>query len=127
MATKNKTRVMTPEALELVASRFKVLGEPLRLLILQKLESGEMSVSEIAEAVGSTQPNISKHLKILQDAGLVMRRQEGNTVYCSVADETVFELCDAVCASLRTRLEAQAGIFGHGTRRRLVNAYFGED
>jgi DNA-binding transcriptional ArsR family regulator len=117
MATKNTSKVMTPEALKLVASRFKVLGEPLRLLILQFLEGGEMSVSEIAGAVESTQPNVSKHLKILQDAGLVARRQEGNTVYCSVADETVFELCDAVCASLRERLEAQAGVLGQGARR----------
>lgn len=117
MAARNTSKVMTPEALKLVASRFKVLGEPLRLLILQHLEGGEMSVSEIAGAVESTQPNVSKHLKILQDAGLVARRQEGNTVYCSVADETVFELCDAVCASLRERLEAQAGVFGQGARR----------
>lgn len=111
MATKKASMMMPPEALKLVASRFKVLGEPVRLLILQALEGGEMSVSEIAGAVESTQPNVSKHLKILQDAGLVARRQEGNTVYCSVADETVFELCDAVCNTLRERFVAQAGVF----------------
>lgn len=109
----NKQKELTPEALELVAARFKVLAEPLRLRILHELQGGEMSVSAITEAIESTQPNVSKHLKMLQDAGLVARRQEGNTVYCSVADGTVFELCDVVCSSLRQRLEAHAGAFGH--------------
>lgn len=112
----NKHKELTPEALELVAARFKVLAEPLRLRIIHELQAGEMSVSEITEAVESTQPNVSKHLKMLQDAGLVARRQEGNNVYCSIADETVFELCDVVCSSLRQRLETHAGAFGHTIR-----------
>lgn len=114
----NKHKPMSPEALALVAARFKVLAEPLRLRIMQALHEGEMSVSEITEVVESTQPNVSKHLKMMQEAGLVGRRQEGNTVYCSIADETVFELCDLVCSSLRERLEAQAGAFGQAARRR---------
>ena len=89
---KAKKRAMTPEALELVAARFKVMAEPLRLRILQELEGGEMSVGDITEAVESTQPNVSKHLKMLQDAGLLGRRQEGNTVYYSIADASVFEI-----------------------------------
>jgi len=108
---KIKKQMMTPAALELIAARFKVLAEPLRLRMLIALSDGELSVTEIAEAVEASQPNISKHLKMLQDAGLVKRRQEGNTVYCSVADETVFELCDVVCSSLRERLAMQAGVF----------------
>ncbi len=108
---KVKKQMMTPAALELIAARFKVLAEPLRLRMLIALADGELSVTEIAEAVEASQPNISKHLKMLQDAGLVKRRQEGNTVYCSVADETVFELCDVVCSSLRERLAMQAGVF----------------
>ena len=108
-----KHRQMTPAALAQVAARFKVLAEPVRLRILHGLQDGEMTVSKITEAVKSTQPNVSKHLKMLQDAGLVARRQEGNTVYCSIADETVFELCEVVCSSLRERLGAQAGAFGH--------------
>ena len=108
---KTKKRKLSPEALELVAARFKVMSEPLRLRILQELERGEMSVMEITEAVESSQPNVSKHLKVLQDAGLVTRRQEGNTVYCSIADETVFEICDVVCSSLRDHLTARAEVF----------------
>jgi DNA-binding transcriptional ArsR family regulator len=107
---KTKKRAMTPEALELVAARFKVMAEPIRLRMLQELEGGEMSVGEITEAVESTQPNVSKHLKMMQEAGLISRRQEGNTVYYSIADASVFEICDVVCSSIRERLTVQAGI-----------------
>ncbi len=99
--------MLTQEALELVAARFRAMGEPLRLRMLQQLESGELSVSTLADSVESTQPNVSKHLKILQDAGLVKRRQQGTTVYYSIADEMVFELCEMICARLHDRLEAQ--------------------
>ena len=108
---KGTQKTMTPEAMKMVAARFKVLAEPLRLRILHELEHGEMSVSEVADAVGATQPNVSKHLKMLQDAGLLLRQQEGNTVYYSVSDKTIFELCTAVCCSLRDRLSAQANAF----------------
>jgi DNA-binding transcriptional ArsR family regulator len=98
---------LTSEALELVAARFRAMGEPLRLRILQELKDGERNVSALAESVESTQPNVSKHLRILQDAGLVKRRQQGTTVYYSIADELVFELCEMICSRLHDRLEAQ--------------------
>ena len=100
---------MTPEALEMVAARFRAMGEPLRLRILQQLETGEQSVSALAQSVESTQPNVSKHLKVLQDAGLVQRRQQGTSAFYSIADEMVFELCEMICTRLRDRLEAQVG------------------
>lgn len=100
---------MSWEALELVAARFRAMGEPLRLRILQQLEDSERSVSALAESVASTQPNVSKHLKVLQDAGLVKRRQQGTSVYYSIADAMVLELCDMICSRLRDRLEAQVG------------------
>ncbi|HEY0590585.1 MAG TPA: metalloregulator ArsR/SmtB family transcription factor, partial [Thermoanaerobaculia bacterium] len=85
----------------------------------QELEShGEMSVTELTEAVGATQPNVSKHLRILQDQGLVGRRQAGNTVFCFIADPTVLALCDAVCGSLRERLTTQARVFETPVRKR---------
>jgi DNA-binding transcriptional ArsR family regulator len=80
-----------------VAARFRTLGEPLRIRLLQALQAGDRNVTELVEDVGSSQPNVSRHLRILQDAGLVIRRHEGNNVYYSVADPTVFALCDAVC------------------------------
>ena len=109
---------LPPEALEAVASRFKVLSEPLRLQVLQVLQGGERSVTELAEAVGTTQPNVSKHLKVLQEAGMVGRRQEGNTVYCSISDPSVFALCEVVCSSLREQTSAQAKVFAALGRRR---------
>ena len=99
------------EALELIANRFKTLSEPIRLRILQTLQDGEKSVTELTEAVETSQPNVSKHLKILQDAGIVKRQPQGNTVYYSIADESIFILCEVVCGSLETRLRSQAEIF----------------
>ncbi len=104
-------KLLTPEAMNLVAARFKVLGDPMRLRILNALQNGEQSVTQVTEAVAASQPNVSKHLKTLQDAGLIARRQEGNTVYYRVADETVFQLCDVVCHSIEQHLTAQASAF----------------
>ena len=102
---------MSPEALKLVAGRFRVLAESVRLRILQALESaGEMSIGDLAESLGLSQPNVSKHVKILIESGMVERRQEGNTVFCSIYDDSVFELCDVVCTSLRDRLIAQSAV-----------------
>jgi DNA-binding transcriptional ArsR family regulator len=112
---------MTWEALQLVAARFRALGEPNRLRILQILEQGEVSVTALAAQVGSTQPNISKHLKVLQDAGLIKRRQVGTSARYSIADEMVFELCEMVCSRLRDRLETQASAL----RARAVNPQAG--
>jgi len=113
VAQKKKHIDMSPEALELVAARFRVMAEPVRLRILQALEgNGEMSIGELTETLELSQPNVSKHVKILIDAGLVSRRQEGNTVFCTICDDSVFELCDVVCSSLRERLGAQAAVLG---------------
>ena len=109
---RHESRQMTREALGLVAERFRALGEEMRLMILQTLENGEMSVSALAVKVGSNQPNISKHLKVLQDVGLVSRRQMGTNAYYSIADEMVFDMCEMVCSRLRDRLEAQMGALG---------------
>lgn len=109
----SKHQEMSPEAIGIVAARFKLLSEPLRLQILQFLERGQASVSAITQAVESTQPNVSKHLKMMQDAGLVARRQDGNTAFYSIADESVFELCRVVCGSLHIRFTERASMFSH--------------
>lgn len=114
---REKALAMRPEAIELVAARFRVLGEPLRLRLLQQLAGGERSVSELAALVGTTQPNVSKHLRTMQDAGLVSRRPDKNTAWYSIADESIFQLCEIVCDRLADRLAHQVGAFG-GRRRR---------
>ncbi len=83
-----------------IASRFRILGEPLRLRLLYRLFSGECSVTDLANQLGTTQPNVSKHLKVLLQAKLVQRRQQKNTAFYSVIDRSVFDLCATVCATL---------------------------
>ncbi len=105
------TKSLSSEAIELVAHRFKILSEPLRLKILQTLQDGEKSVNSLTESVQTSQPNVSKHLKILQDAGVVKRQQQGNTVYYSIADDSIFTLCETVCGSLESQLRTKADFF----------------
>jgi ArsR family transcriptional regulator len=102
-----KKNELTPEALELIAARFRVLSEPMRLRILHALGDGETTVGGLVEALGAGQANVSKHLGVLLDAGIVARRKEGLNAYYSVADESIFQLCELVCASLGERLAAQ--------------------
>ena len=90
---------MTDKMLELIARRFRTLGEPLRLRILQELEAGEVSVGDLVDALDGNQPNISKHLQILFDAGLVSRRREGTSIYYAISDPMIFKLCALVCHS----------------------------
>ena len=101
---------MIPEALiEEAARRFALLGDPSRLRILSTLnESGELAVGELAPLSGLTRTNLSQHLSRLAAAGLVGRRREGTTIYYRVVDESLGELCDLVCASLRERGRALA-------------------
>ncbi len=94
-------------ALELIARRFKLLSDPMRLKILHLLHHGEKSVTEIVEATGSTQPNISKHLAALRAGGMVRRRSESNLAYFSIAAPFIFDLCDIVCAGIAAELASQ--------------------
>ena len=96
---------LSPEALEMVAQRFKLLGDPTRLRIIQELFEGELSVQEIEERVGTSQANVSKHLSGLVDHGILARRKDGLYAYYSIADESVYALCTLVCTSLADRFE----------------------
>lgn len=98
---------MTPELVALVANRFKALGEPARLQILQLLRSREMSVGEMVEATDYGQANVSKHLQLLHGLGFVSRRKEGLFVYYALADRSVFQLCDIMCGRLEAEMKAR--------------------
>src|ERR1041385_7597470 len=91
-------------ALELIAARFRVLGEPNRLKLIHALQSGEKSVSELIQAIGLEQANASRHLQALTMAGILSRRKEGLKVLYSIADSGVFKLCEHVCGSVQRRL-----------------------
>ena len=88
---------MSEKMIELVARRFRMLGEPFRLRLLQQLQTGEKTVNELVSALDGNQPNVSKHLALLHGAGLVGRRREGTSVLYSISDPMVFKLCDLVC------------------------------
>lgn len=98
--------VLTEPLVELVAERFRVLGEPMRIRLLSELREEGKTVGELRNAVGASQQNISKHLGILLQAGFVSRSREGNQARYTLADESVFELCDVVCGSMRRQLES---------------------
>jgi len=85
--------------IDLVARRFQILSEPCRLRILRSLQDRAMTVGEIVDHLDGNQPNISKHLQILFDAGLVGRKRSGNSIFYSIADPVVFKLCELVCRS----------------------------
>lgn len=98
-----KKKQLPYEALILVAARFRILGEPTRLQLLQSLMSAEKSVQELCVETGLAQANVSKHLSLLSEHGIVARRKEGLFSMYSVADESVFEMCQAVCGALEKR------------------------
>ena len=100
------THPLPDDLVELIAQRFRVLGEPMRIKLLDRLRTGEASVQELAETTGSTQQNVSKHLGVLHQAGIVARRKQGNFSYYAIADQGVFALCENVCGSLEAQLES---------------------
>jgi DNA-binding transcriptional ArsR family regulator len=94
-----------PEPLaEQIALRFRVIGEPTRIRLLDRLHEGEATVQELTDAVGTTQQNVSKHLSVLHAAGIVSRRRAGNHAYYAIADESVLALCESVCSGLRRQV-----------------------
>ena len=105
---------LSDEALELVAHRFAVLSEPLRLKLVHALFDGEKNVNRLVELSGGTQANVSRHLQTLTQAHILTRRKEGLQVFYAIADPTIFKLCELVCGSLEKTLARQAGVFNGG-------------
>lgn len=106
---------LSSEVLELIARRFRVLAEPSRLLILNRLMAGERTVTELGEATGLNQANLSKHLQLLRSAGFVRRRREGLFAHYRIADPSVNALCEIMCSRLETQVEEQAAVLSNGT------------
>jgi DNA-binding transcriptional ArsR family regulator len=104
-AIENALPYPLPEALVgLIAERFRVLGEPMRIRLLDQLRAGEATVQSLADSTDTSQQNVSKHLGVLLHAGVVGRRKDGTFVYYRIVDEGVFDLCEQVCGSVRGRL-----------------------
>jgi DNA-binding transcriptional ArsR family regulator len=103
------THPLPPMLVELIAERFRVIGEPMRIRLLDQLRAGPATVGELGDAVTATQQNVSKHLGVLLQAGIVAREKRGNHAVYSIVDESVFELCEQVCGGLRRRLDELDG------------------
>ena len=100
------------DLVELIARRFRVLGEPMRIRLLDRLRDGEATVGELSDALGASQQNVSKHLAVLSDAGMLGRRKERNHVYYRIVDDGVLTLCEDVCGSLQQQLQALRELVG---------------
>lgn len=100
----------------LMARRFRLLGEPFRLRLLQALEREERTVGDLVRALDGNQPNVSKHLQLMHDAGLVSRRRAGNSVFYGIADPMVVKLCDLVCKNAVERAREDFQEFRHSVK-----------
>lgn len=106
-----------PEPLvELIAHRFRVIGEPMRIRLLDHLRDGEAAVQDLADELGASQQNVSKHLGVLHGAGIVQRRRDGNRVLYAIADDSVFALCETVCGGLQRQLVELDSLLAGGAR-----------
>ena len=100
------------ELLEHVAQRFRVLGDATRLSIIRTLlDEGELNVGDLVDRIDTSQANISKHLRVLYEAGVVSRRPEGTAAYYSVTDPSLLPVCSIVCDRLRDQVADEARTF----------------
>lgn len=94
-----------PEALaQLIAHRFRVIGDPMRIRLLDALRDGDATVGDLVVRLDAGQQNVSKHLGVLHQAGIVSRTKEGTFVRYAIADPTIFALCEQVCGGLRRQV-----------------------
>ena len=105
---------ISDQLLELIARHFRVLGEPMRLRLLEALRDGDATVQDLQRVTGASQQNISKHMGILLGAGLVTRAKDGNFARYSIADPSVFELCELVCGNLIRQFDERDALLRQG-------------
>ena len=98
----------------LIACRFRALAEPARVKLLDHLRDGEASVQELTDALGTSQQNVSQHMAMLHQAGIVKRRKEGNFVRYEIADPGILTMCEQVCGSLQRDIGDLHAMLGAG-------------
>jgi DNA-binding transcriptional ArsR family regulator len=106
------THPLPDDLVELIAERFRVLSEPTRIKLLDRLREGEATVLELTELIGTTQQNVSKHLGVLQRCGIVARRKQGNFAYYRIIDQGVLSLCETVCGGLQAQVDSLRQLVG---------------
>ena len=110
MSTRKKI-LLSEGQVAAVARLFGVLSEPSRLVLLQALHGGAMTVSQLMEASGMKQANVSKHLAVLHDHRLVRRERDGVSVRYEIADPMIFDLCNLVCGKMERDTKCAAALF----------------
>jgi DNA-binding transcriptional ArsR family regulator len=95
---------ISDELAELIAHRLRAIAEPMRIRLLDRLRDREASVGDLVVSTGASQQNVSKHLAVLLEAGVVGKRKDGNRAYYRIADDGVFALCDQVCGQVERQL-----------------------
>jgi len=93
----------TPDELERIARRFRLLGDPMRLRLLEAVCDRPRSVSDLVAAVGATQANVSKHLSLMAAAGLLTRERRGQSVFYGMKDPLILKVCELMDASIDER------------------------
>ncbi len=101
----------SPQALEQIAAYFKVFADPTRLQILNLLRDGELNVGQLAQRCKFSSANISRHLSILNQHGLITRKTQGTSAYYKVADDSPYALCELVCQNISRQINAQKKAF----------------
>ena len=96
MSTFKTIQDLTEAELEKVAGQFRILGEPMRLKILQAIHARPLTVGEIVTATGATQSNISKHLSLLASSGVITRHKDGQFVYYGMSNRLTMKVCELV-------------------------------
>lgn len=100
------------ELAEVIAQRLRVIGDPTRIRALDALRQNELSVGQLAELLGTSQQNASKHLGMLLQAGIVARRKSGTTALYAISDDSVFALCEQICGALQSQLAELSTLIG---------------
>jgi DNA-binding transcriptional ArsR family regulator len=108
---KTEHRQLSAPQLAAISGLFSVLSEPSRLVLLQVLHDGPRTVSQLVEACGMKQANVSKHLGVLHDHNLVKREREGISIRYQIADPMIFALCELVCGKMERDTRCAAALF----------------
>lgn len=87
----------TADVLDRAAALFGVLATPVRLRIVQALCGGEQNVTDLLTGIASSQPNMSRHLHVLYQSGVLAKRRAGQHIFYRIADDAVVGICKAVC------------------------------
>ncbi len=102
----------SPLLMDLVSRRLRAIAEPTRICLITTLERGDATVQDLTDQLVTTHQNVSKHLGILYQSGIVSRRRDGNKVWYSLADYSACRLIEQATMSATGYIEELAGIAG---------------